>query len=49
MQDRPPGTKEAKLADLALVAWLCVTSAAWLAQFVKPGLALLARLVGGRQ
>ncbi len=48
MQDRPLGTKAAKLADLALVAWLSVTSAAWLVQFAKPGLALLAKLSGGR-
>ncbi len=49
MRDRPPATQGAKLADLALVVWMCVTSVAWLVQFVKPGLALLARLAGGRQ
>lgn len=48
MRDRVSGAKVAKLADLALVAWLCFASAAWLVQFVRPGLALLARLVGGR-
>ncbi len=45
MQDGKADSEDPRVADLALVAWLCVVTAAWLWQFVKPGLALLSRIV----